>query len=390
MQTGSNPSVTSITGLMMPGTVFNGRYSNDNDFDVSDTLSYPPPLPSPPSPTSLLTSIADSLIPLFLLSPVRFRSSITMSARERLHTLTRLSLPSHLTLHHTTTTHSSSLVLWTNQGIAYQLNASVTLPQNSTGQQVTTNTINLFNQPPCEAGTCTWDNPYNGGIPQLNSGLAYFLIQPSSYGLYTAGNCGAPSKMGVKSMNFGYTASPRLDPSYYLTAAAKPSGNTCTGSASPRMCPLWSACVSATLQAIGPFAYPGLTAGTNDTAYTITGATGTRTYADVSGATGSVSITGVSVADGGDFTLYTTVPYFDDAGLSFSTSAPPQNPRTDINSNSLLQPVVTSGGRLQCRTDGGRGAGPRLSGQRGSDPVECGGARPTRVRRRIPHHSWSR
>lgn len=41
-------------------------------------------------------------------------------------------------------------------------------------------------------------------------GLAYFLVQPLSYGLYTASNCGGPSIIGTQQMQFGYTAVPRL------------------------------------------------------------------------------------------------------------------------------------------------------------------------------------
>ena len=172
--------------------------------------------------------------------------------------------------------------------------------------------------------------------------------------------------MGTKTVNFGYTASPRLDSTYYLTAANKPATDMCNGNASPKLCPLWSACVSATLQVIGPFLYPGLVAGTNDSAYIVTGATGSRVYADVSGRTGTVQITGAGNDDGADNTrtthsaaasplrphvaassspltmavccaaVYTTFPYVDDAGITFSTSAPPTNPLTDVSSNTYF------------------------------------------------------
>ena len=149
------------------------------------------------------------------------------------------------------------------------------------------------------------------------------MLQPSAYGVYGASNCGSPSVMGAKAMNFGYTASPRTgSANYYLTAAQKPSTSTCTSSSSPQLCPLWSACLTAQLQVIGPFAYPGLVAGTNDTAYIVTSASGTRYYADVSGATGSATITGIGNDDGADYTLYTTFPYLDDGQPRAYTAIP--------------------------------------------------------------------
>ena len=187
-------------------------------------------------------------------------------------------------------------------GLGYNLNQTVNLPPNGAGASTATSRINLINQPPCEVGTCTWDNSYNAGIPNLNSGLAYFLIQPSAKGVYTAANCGSPRVMGTKTINFGYTASPRVSASYYLSAATKPAGAQCLNSG-PTVCPLWSACVAATMTAIGPISYPGYTTGTTDSVYILTSATGTRYYSDVNGGQGSVQITGVGTGDGGDFSV---------------------------------------------------------------------------------------
>ena len=77
VQTGANPSTTTITGIGPAGQYYNGRNYNDNLFTVAfPFLDY--------------------------------------------------------------------------GGLAYQLSASVTLPPNSTGGTVTTDVIQLLNQPPCE------------------------------------------------------------------------------------------------------------------------------------------------------------------------------------------------------------------------------------------------
>ena len=107
VQTGANPSTSTITGLATPGSVSNGRNSNTNQISVAfPFLDY--------------------------------------------------------------------------GGIAYSLSAAVTLPPNATGGTSTTNTIDLFNQPPCEAGTCTWTNAYNPGIPRQTPHYTHLSPRPPS------------------------------------------------------------------------------------------------------------------------------------------------------------------------------------------------------------------
>ena len=221
-------------------------------------------------------------------------------------------------------------------GLAYNLATFVQLPPDQTGNRVNQSFVNLISDPPCEAGTCTWTNSYNGGIPATNGGLAYFLLQPSTLGPYNAANCGGPSIMPTTSIGFGYTASPQFSGSstqYYLTSSAAPPSPVCT-STNAASCPLWSSCASITLGAIGPILYPGGTLGSTDSVYVIVNATGTRSYADVTGYTQTVQITGVSPGDGGDFNLFAAAPFVDDAGITFTTSTYPAIPFTDLRTSS--------------------------------------------------------
>ena len=158
---------------------------------------------------------------------------------------------------------SSSYPFLSQHGIVFNLQAPVQqpTPAGSSTAPAPTATIVLQGAPPCEVGTCS--------TAQYAQGWSAFVVQPLSQGAIACGAPGTSGGLPLTSLNFGYTATPRAgaytvnntnaaQPPYFTSSTA-PSGTACTAAAAGSQtlaCPAWSACVSATLQAVGPLFLP--------------------------------------------------------------------------------------------------------------------------------------
>ena len=243
---------------------------------------------------------------------------------------------------------SSSYPFLSSHGIGFQLSDKITQPAPVGGTApAPTDTIYLINDPPCELGTCT--------TGQYSQGWSTFILYPASLNGAICGTPGTAGGLPTTTLNFGYLATPRTGPAVtsnnnaaqpaYFSTAAAPSGKGCSSSfqnSNTLSCPVWSACATATLTAVGPLRLPGPTAASNVSyAFAIYKATGFRYYYDVTGASQTNTITGMVFQDGADQTLYFGSPYVDDAGITFALSDVPMLAFPDGEATSFLEPGQT-------------------------------------------------
>jgi hypothetical protein len=172
-------------------------------------------------------------------------------------------------------------------GLLYTLGSSVVHP----GSTSSSNLINLYGPKPVEG----------------SEGTAAFAL--FTYAKYTAGTA-VPTCSA--------TSAPTTTLTYTYTATT------------PNSLLSWSSCVSAVLTVVGP--YPTAVAGRN--AYTLLGASGTRTYT-LNGVSSVQSIVGVSDVIG-DHTVYDAAPYsIYQGGIAFILSSNATFPGVVSNYNVL-------------------------------------------------------
>ena len=168
-------------------------------------------------------------------------------------------------------------------GLAYYIDPPVQLPLSS-GPPVSI--IGLYNQPPAE-----W------GVSPTRTAVSYFIFEAGNTGV--ALNCPLPAAV---SYSF-----------HYITVPVNVYH------------PVFSACMTGSMQLIGPFAMGNDLTNEISPTYIMQNASGYRLFTNDTGGNGGAAyrqtIINVGTDDGGDFVFYTAYPWFDDAGLTFELSS---------------------------------------------------------------------